>query len=125
MERERISTTAAPGAIGPYSQAIRAGGFVFCSGQIALDPSSGEIVGGGIEEQTHQVLKNLSAVLSGACTSLEQAVKCTVFLADMNDFTAMNKIYGEYFGDPPPARATVEVRRLPRDVLVEIDVIAV
>ena len=125
MERERISSKQAPAAIGPYSQAIRAGGFVFCSGQVALDPSSGEIVAGGVEEQTHQVLRNLSAVLAAAGTALEKAVKCTVYLSDMNDFVAMNAIYGEYFGDPPPARATVEVRRLPKDVLVEIDLIAV
>ena len=125
MKLERIVTKEAPAAIGPYSQAIRAGELVFCSGQIALDPHTGELVGGGVEQQTHQVLENLAAVLRAAGTSLKQAVKCTVYLADMNDFLAMNEIYGNFFGERPPARATVEVRRLPKDVVVEIDLIAV
>jgi 2-iminobutanoate/2-iminopropanoate deaminase len=124
MELERIVTQEAPAAIGPYSQAIRAGELVFCSGQIALDPQTGELVEGGVEKQTHQVLENLAAVLAAAGSSLERAIKCTVYLADMNDFGAMNGIYANYFGDRPPARATVEVSRLPKDVAVEIDVIA-
>ena len=123
-ERTVISTDAAPGAIGPYSQAIVAGEFVFCSGQIPLDPASGQLVTGAIEEQTRRVLDNLRAVLSAAGTSLERVVKTTIFLADMNDFTTVNSIYAEYFQYEPPARSTVQVARLPRDVRVEIEAIA-
>ncbi len=122
--REAISTTEAPGAIGPYSQAIKAGDFVFVSGQIPLDPASGALVDGGIGEQTHRVLKNLDAILRAAGTSFSHVVKTTVYLADMSEFAAMNAIYAEYFPAPAPARATVQAARLPRDVKVEIDVIA-
>jgi 2-iminobutanoate/2-iminopropanoate deaminase len=119
-----VTTPDAPGAIGPYSQAIRAGDFVFLSGQIPLDPGTGQLVAGGIAEQTHQVLKNLGAVLGAAGTSYAGVVKTTVYLADMSEFTAMNEIYGTYFSSPAPARATVQAARLPRDVRVEIDAIA-
>ena len=122
--RERIQTDRAPAAIGPYSQAIRAGGFVFASGQIPIDPATGEFVKGGVAEQTEQVLKNLSAILKAAGSGLEKVVRCGVFLKNMGDFAAMNEIYGRYFSTAPPARSTVEVARLPKDVLVEIDVIA-
>lgn len=122
--REAISTTEAPGAIGPYSQAIKAGDFLFVSGQIPLDPATGALVDGGIGEQTHRVLKNLDAILRAAGTSFSHVVKTTVYLADMSEFAAMNAIYAEYFPAPAPARATVQVARLPRDVKVEIDVIA-
>jgi len=121
-----VKTDAAPGALGPYSQAIVAGGVVYCAGQIPLDPATGNIVSGGIAEQTEQVLKNLRAVLKAAGSDLDRAVKTTVFLKDMNDFGAMNDVYGkpEYFGAAAPARSTVEVARLPRDVRVEIEVVA-
>jgi len=122
--RTVIRTPNAPPAIGPYSQAIVNGEFVFCSGQIPLDPTTGEVVAGGIQEQTHQVLKNLRAVLEAAGSGLEHVVKTTVFLKSMNDFAAMNAVYATYFADAPPARSTVEVARLPRDVLVEIECIA-
>jgi 2-iminobutanoate/2-iminopropanoate deaminase len=122
--REAISTPEAPGAIGPYSQAIKAGGFVFVSGQIPLDPATGQLVDGGITEQTHRVLKNLDAILRAAGTSFSHVVKTTVYLADMSEFATMNAIYAEYFPAPAPARATVQAARLPRDVKVEIDVIA-
>jgi 2-iminobutanoate/2-iminopropanoate deaminase len=124
--KKMVKTDAAPGALGPYSQAIVAGGVVYCAGQIPLDPASGNIVSGGIAEQTVQVLKNLRAVLKAAGSDLDRAVKTTVFLKDMNDFVAMNEVYGrpEYFGAAPPARSTVEVARLPRDVRVEIEVVA-
>ena len=125
-DKKAIKTDAAPGALGPYSQAIVAGGMVYCAGQIPLDPATGAIVSGGIAQQTAQVLKNLRAVLKGAGSDLERAVKTTVFLKSMNDFGAMNEVYGrpDYFGAAPPARSTVEVARLPRDVLVEIEVVA-
>jgi 2-iminobutanoate/2-iminopropanoate deaminase len=123
--REVIATGNAPKAIGPYSQAIRAGGMIFCSGQIALDPATNQLVEGNIAAQTERVLKNLSAVLWEAGSNLEQVVKTTVFLKSMNDFAAMNEVYGKFFTKQPPARSTVEAARLPRDVLVEIDVIAV
>ena len=123
--KETISTEKAPGAIGPYSQAVKAGNMVFCSGQIPIDPMTGEFVSNNVAEQTHQVLINLSAVLEAAGTSLNNVVKTTVFLADMNDFTAMNEIYAEFFSDNKPARATVQAARLPRDARVEIDCIAV
>jgi 2-iminobutanoate/2-iminopropanoate deaminase len=121
-----VKTDAAPGALGPYSQAIVAGGVVYCAGQIPLDPATGNIVSGGIAQQTEQVLKNLQAVLAAAGSSLDRAVKTTVFLKDMNDFNAMNEVYGrpEYFGSAAPARSTVQVARLPRDVSVEIEVVA-
>lgn len=122
--RYRIATDRAPGAIGPYSQAIVAHGVVYCSGQIPLDPQTMTIVEGDIRVQTQRALDNLSGVLAAAGTSLHNALKTTVYLADMNDFPAMNEVYATYFADPPPARSTVEVRRLPRDVRVEIDVIA-
>ena len=119
-----VSTPEAPGAIGPYSQAIRAGTFLFASGQIPLDVSTGQIVPGGIVEQTHQVLKNLGAVLSAAGVSYSRVVKTTVYLADMAEFAAMNEVYGTYFPSPAPARATIQAARLPRDVRVEIDLVA-
>ncbi len=122
--KQIITTGDAPKAIGPYSQAVVAGGFVFASGQIPLDPSTGELVEGGIAEQAEQVLRNISKVLEAAGTGLERVVKTTVFLADMNDFAAMNEVYGRYFSHEPPARSTVQAARLPRDVRVEIDVIA-
>jgi 2-iminobutanoate/2-iminopropanoate deaminase len=122
--REIIKTEGAPAAIGPYSQAVRAGGFIFASGQIPLDPATGAMVEGGIIEQTRQVMLNLSAVLEAAGTDLGGVVKTTVFLADMNDFSAMNEVYGQYFKENPPARATVQAARLPRDARVEIEVIA-
>lgn len=122
--REIIRTERAPAAIGPYSQAVRAGGFVFASGQIPLDPQTGEFVAGGVAEQTHQVMRNLKAVLEAAGVGLESVVKTTVFLSDMNDFAAMNEVYGQYFKENPPARATVQAARLPRDARVEIEAIA-
>lgn len=122
--REIISTEKAPGAIGPYSQAIKTGGMVFCSGQIPIDPATGEFVSSDIAEQTEQVLKNLTAVLEAAQTSLGNVVKTTVFLADMSDFAAMNEVYGKYFSENKPARATVQAARLPRDAKVEIECIA-
>jgi 2-iminobutanoate/2-iminopropanoate deaminase len=121
---ESIQTGRAPQAIGPYSQAIKANGFIFASGQIPLDPATMRIVEGGIEEQTARVLDNLKAVLEAAGSSLDHVVKTTVYLADMNEFAAMNEIYARYFGATKPARATVQVARLPRDVKVEIDVVA-
>lgn len=123
--REIISTEKAPGAIGPYSQAIKTGGVVYCSGQIPIDPVTGEFVSNDISEQTDQVLKNLAAVLEAAQTNLGNVVKTTVFLADMSDFAAMNEVYGRYFSENKPARATVQAARLPRDARVEIECIAV
>lgn len=124
-DRSTVNTRRAPGAIGPYSQAVIAGGFVHCSGQIAIDPQSGEFLGGDVAAQTERVLENLKAVLEEAGTSLSRAVKCTVYLADLGDFAAMNEVYARYFpGQGPPARACVEVRRLPKDAAVEIDCIA-
>ena len=124
--KDVVKTNAAPGALGPYSQAIVAGGMVYCAGQIPLDPATGNIVSGGIAQQTEQVLKNLRAVLKAAGSDLDRAVKTTVFLKSMNDFAAMNEVYGrpEHFGGAAPARSSVEVARLPRDVLVEIEVVA-
>ena len=119
-----ISTNDGPKAIGPYSQAIRANGFVFVSGQVALDPVTNTLVTGDIAFQTDRVLKNLEGILKAAGTGLQKVVKSTVFLKNMNDFAAMNEVYGRYFPSAPPARSTVEVARLPKDVLVEIDVIA-
>jgi 2-iminobutanoate/2-iminopropanoate deaminase len=122
--KQIVKTERAPQAIGPYSQAVVAGGFVFASGQIPIDPQTGEFVAGGIREQTEQVLRNLSEVLAAAGSSFAQVVKTTVYLADMNDFAEMNEVYGRYFQHEPPARATVQAARLPRDARVEIDVIA-
>jgi len=122
--REVISTTEAPQAIGPYSQAIRANGLVFVSGQVAIDPATQQVIQGDVAVQTERVLKNLIAILKGAGSSLQQVVKSTVFLKNMGDFAAMNEVYGRHFSAPHPARSTVEVARLPKDVLVEIDVIA-
>lgn len=119
-----ISTNGAPRAIGPYSQAIRAGDLVFASGQIPIDPVTGEFVPGGIAEQTEQVLRNLTGVFEAAGVSMQEVVKTTVFLVDMDDFAAMNEVYGRFFGSEPPARATVQAARLPRDARVEIEAIA-
>lgn len=121
---EIVSTENAPSAIGPYSQAVKTGNMVFCSGQIPIDPQTGEFVSNDIVEQTEQVFKNLTAVLEAAGTSLNKVVKTTVFLADMNDFVAMNEVYAKYFNENKPARATVQAARLPRDARVEIDCIA-
>lgn len=122
--REVISTKEGPQAIGPYSQAIKANGFVFVSGQVAIDPATQQLTGGDVAAQSERVLKNLSGILSAAGTGLEKVVRTTVFLKNMGDFGAMNEVYGRYFNSAPPARSTVEVARLPKDVLVEIDVIA-
>ena len=124
MNKEIVSTENAPGAIGPYSQAIRAGGMIFCSGQIPIDPNTGEFVSDAIGAQTEQVLRNLNEVLRAAGSSLNAVVKTTVFLADMNDFADMNEVYGRFFSENKPARATVQAARLPRDARVEIDCIA-
>ena len=122
--RERIQTENAPAAIGPYSQAIKAGGFVFVSGQVSIDPQTGQFVAGGIAEQTEQVLKNLQAVLEAAGSSLDQVVKTTVFLADMKEFSSMNEVYATFFSGALPARATVAAAGLPRDARVEIEAVA-
>lgn len=122
--RDVIATDQAPKAIGPYSQAIRAQGLVFVSGQVAIDPATQQVITGDVSAQTDRVLKNLTAILQAAGTSLEKALRCTVFLKNMGDFAAMNDVYGRYFKQSPPSRSTVEVARLPKDVLVEIDVIA-
>ena len=122
--REVIATKDGPQAIGPYSQAIRANGFVFVSGQVAIDPANQQVTDGDVATQTERVLKNLSAILNAAGSGLEKVVRSTVFLKNMGDFTAMNEVYGRYFKSEPPARSTVEVSRLPKDVLVEIDLIA-
>jgi 2-iminobutanoate/2-iminopropanoate deaminase len=122
--REVIATNDGPKAIGPYSQAIKANGFVFVSGQVAIDPATQQVISGDIAAQTDRVLKNLSAILKAAGSSLEKVVRSTVFLKNMSDFGPMNEVYGKYFTTEPPARATVEVSRLPKDVAVEIDVIA-
>ena len=120
-----VHTDQAPQAIGPYSQAVVAGGMVYCSGQIAMDPATGRIDASSVADQTDQVLTNLAAVLAAAGSGLDQVVKCTVFLKSMDDFAAMNEVYAKHFGDHAPARAAVEVSRLPRDVRVEIDAIAI
>lgn len=125
MKREIVSTDRAPKAVGPYSQAVRVGDFIFAAGQAAIDPATGKLVEGDIAAQTRQVLKNLSAVLEAVGSSLAQAVKTTVFLTDMDDFAAMNSVYAEFFPTDPPARSTVEVARLPLGALVEIEVVAV
>jgi 2-iminobutanoate/2-iminopropanoate deaminase len=122
--REVISTKDGPQAIGPYSQAIKANGFVFVSGQVAIDPATQQVVSGDVAAQTERVMKNLSGILKAAGSGLEKIVHSTVFLKNIGDFGAMNEVYGRYFSSAPPARSTVEVARLPKDVLVEIDVIA-
>jgi 2-iminobutanoate/2-iminopropanoate deaminase len=127
MPRSVIAADGAPAAIGPYSQAVRVGNLLFTSGQIPLDPATGQVVPGGIAEQTKRVLENLEAILEEAGSSLDRVVKTTVFLKDMNDFAAMNTVYSAYFEgeeSEPPARSTVEVSRLPRNVLVEIELVA-
>ena len=123
--KDQVKTTGAPQAIGPYSQAIKSGGLVFVSGQIPLDPETGMMIDGGIKEQTERVLTSLGAVLSAAGSSLANVLRTTVYLVDLGDFAEMNEVYGRFFGDCPPARSTVEVSRLPRDVRLEIDAIAV
>jgi 2-iminobutanoate/2-iminopropanoate deaminase len=122
--RDVISTNEGPRAIGPYSQAIRANGFVFVSGQVSIDPVTNTLVSGDVGAQTERVLQNLSGILKAAGSNLQKVVRATVFLKNMNDFAAMNEVYGKHFPSQPPARSTVEVARLPKDVLVEIDVIA-
>ncbi len=124
MEKEIIATEEAPAAIGPYSQAVRANGFIFLSGQIPLDPASGEVVEGGIEAQTKRVMKNLEAVLTAAGSGMNRVVKTTIFLKDLADFAIVNEVYGGYFKESHPARATVEVSNLPKGVLVEIEATA-
>ena len=124
MNREVVRTDKAPAAIGPYSQGIRRGGLLFCSGQIPLDPATGKIVPGGIEEQTERVLRNLEAVLAAGGASLGTVVKTTVYLVDLADFPAMNAVYARFFGAAPPARATVQVAKLPAGAMVEIDAVA-
>jgi 2-iminobutanoate/2-iminopropanoate deaminase len=120
---DAVATAAAPAAIGPYSQAVKAGGFLFVSGQIPLDPATGGLVDGDVRAQTRRVLENLGGILTAAGASFDRVVKTTVYLVDMNDFAAMNEIYATFFGTPAPARATVQVGRLPKDVRVEIDAI--
>ena len=124
MNRETVHTDRAPKVIGPYTQAVKANGFVYTAGQIPIDPSTGNIVDGGVTEQTRQVLENLKAVLQAAGSSLEQVVKATVFLKQMADFAAMNEVYAEYLSDAKPARSTVAVAELPRGALVEIEAVA-
>jgi 2-iminobutanoate/2-iminopropanoate deaminase len=121
--KEIISTEKGPKAIGPYSQAVKVNGFIFTAGQVALDPATGQIVEGDVAKQTVRVIENLKAIVEAAGSSLDRAVKATVYLKDMNDFAAMNEVYGRYFSNNPPARSTVEAARLPRDVRVEIDLI--
>ena len=122
--REAVSTSAAPAAIGPYSQAIRAGSLLFLSGQVPIDPATGDIVEGDIAAQTHRVFQNLGQVLKAGGATFDQVVRATVYLKDMNDFAVVNEVYGTYFSSPAPARATVQVARLPKDARVEIDLIA-
>jgi 2-iminobutanoate/2-iminopropanoate deaminase len=124
VAKQTISSDKAPKAIGPYSPAVRAGQLLFVSGQVALDPATGNMVDGGITEQTRRVLDNLGALLTAGGRSFADVVRTTIFLADMNDFAAVNEVYGQYFKEPYPARATVQVARLPKDARVEIDVIA-
>ncbi len=124
MQKKIVVTDKAPKAIGPYSVAVKAGNFIFCSGQGGLDPATGEVVPGGVEAETRQVFKNLQAVLVAAGSSLEHAVKTTVFLRDMNDFGRMNAVYAEFFNDGFPARTTVQAAALPRNIAVEIELIA-
>jgi 2-iminobutanoate/2-iminopropanoate deaminase len=125
MNKEQIKTDKAPSAIGPYSQAIKAGDFIYTSGQIAIDPATGEIVPGGIEEQAIRVMENISGLLNAAGVGLKDVVKTTVFIKDMNDFAKVNAVYAQFFEAPYPARSCVEAARLPKDVLVEIETVAV
>lgn len=125
MSKRRIATTGAPAAIGPYSQAIDAGGQIFCSGQVGLDPASGELVAGGIKAESQRALRNLGAVLDAAGVSYADVVKTTVFLIDIGDFATLNEVYAEYFPDPPPARSTFAVAGLPKGARVEVEAIAV
>lgn len=125
MSKTVIYSSKAPEPIGPYSQAVQAGGFTFVSGQIAIDPATGSLVKGTIEEETHQVLKNMEAILRAANLSFASVVKTTIFLKDMNNFPKVNEVYGQYFTQQPPARETVEVSRLPKDVNVEISCVAI
>ena len=124
MRREPVKTSNAPAALGPYSQAIKVGEFVYTSGQVAIDPATGEFIGGDIAEQTERVLKNVAAVLEAAGSNLDQVVKTLVFLADMNDFAAMNEVYRKFFTGAPPARSTVQAARLPKDARIEIEAVA-
>lgn len=124
MTRQTVSTDKAPAAIGPYSQAVRAGDWLFLSGQIPLDPVTGGLAGGTVEAKTERVLENIKAVLAAAGARLDQVVRTTIYLADLGDFAAVNAVYGRYFPKDPPARATVEVRRLPKDAALEIDAVA-
>ena len=124
MTRRAVSTTAAPGAVGPYSQAITTDDLVFCSGQVGLDPSTGELVSGGVEAETERVIRNLEAVLDAAGCTLADVVKTTCFLADINDFKRFNEVYAPFWPDPPPARSTFQVAALPRGAQVEIEAIA-
>ena len=123
MMKKIIATDRAPQAIGPYSQAVQYGDFLFVSGQIAIDPKTGNIIEGSIEAQTEQVLKNISSIIAEAGMSIQNTVKCTCFLKDMNDFVPFNSVYESFFGESPPARETVEVARLPKEVLVEVSAI--
>jgi 2-iminobutanoate/2-iminopropanoate deaminase len=124
MQKNIIHTDQAPAAVGPYSQAVRLGNLLFTAGQIGLNPATGQVVAGGVAEQTERVMQNLTAILAAAGTSMEQVIKCTVFLMDMADFVAMNEVYGRYFPQNPPARSTVQVAGLPLGVRVEIEAIA-
>jgi 2-iminobutanoate/2-iminopropanoate deaminase len=124
MMREPVRTTEAPGAIGPYSQAIVAAGWIWAAGQVGIDPTSGDLVPGGVEPEAHRALDNLRAVLEAAGSGLERVVRATIYLADMGDFGVVNRIYGEYFSEPYPARVCVEVSRLPKDARIEIDAVA-
>ncbi len=124
MSKDVISTPNAPAAIGPYSQAVRSGNLLFLSGQIPLDPATGQIIAGDIAAQTERVLKNLAAILEAAGSGLNRVLKTTVYLKDLSEFGRMNEVYGKFFGEKPPARATVEVARLPRDTAIEIDLVA-
>jgi 2-iminobutanoate/2-iminopropanoate deaminase len=122
--RQAVATDQAPKAIGPYSQGIRAGGLLFVSGQVPIDPATGNLIEGDIAAQTHRVMRNLTAILEAAGTTMDAVVRCSVYLADMNDFAAMNEVYGSYFSQPAPARSTIQAVRLPKDARIEIDVIA-
>ena len=124
QEKKVVATKEAPPAIGPYSQAIKAGGFVFTAGQIPIDPATGKLIEGDVKAQTERVLKNLSAVLAAAGSNMDRVVKTTVFLKNMSDFPAMNEVYGQFFKNEPPSRSTVQVAALPKDALLEIDVVA-
>ncbi|MEX2269924.1 MAG: RidA family protein [Vicinamibacterales bacterium] len=123
--RQAVATEKAPKAIGPYSQGVRAGSLLFVSGQVPIDPATGALIEGDIAAQTHRVMRNLAAILEAGGATMDHVVRCTVYLADMNDFAAMNEVYGSYFAQPAPARATIQAVRLPKDARIEIDVIAV